>query len=305
MLERDVARLRDCYARTNVLPLGAAALAGAAYPLDRAYVAELLGFDAVSRNSLDAVGDRDFAVEQLGALALVAMHLSRLAEELVLWCSAEFGFARMDDAYATGSSIMPQKKNPDVAELIRGKTGRVYGNLVALLTVLKGLPLAYNRDLQEDKVAYFEAVDTAHACLELAAEVIASLELRLDRLADAASGGFSTATDLADFLAKKGLPFREAHGVTGALVNEAERRGLDRLTDLPTEAIAAAHPLLADQRPDLSVEASLAARDVPGGTAPGQVRAALAEARQVLEANRAWVERTRAGLPAIEGLLEA
>ena len=303
MLERDVARLRDCYARTNVLPLGSAALAGAAYPLDRAYVAEQLGFAGVSRNSLDAVGDRDFAVEQLGALALVAMHLSRLAEELVLWCSAEFGFARMDDAYATGSSIMPQKKNPDVAELIRGKTGRVYGNLVALLTVLKGLPLAYNRDLQEDKVAYFEAVDTAHACLQLAAEVVASLELRLDRLAEAAAGGFSTATDLADFLAKRGLPFREAHGVTGALVNEAERRGLDRLSDLPAEALAAAHPLLADQRPNLSVEASLAARDLPGGTAPAQVRAALAEAREGLEANRAWVQRERAGLPTVEGLL--
>ena len=302
MLERDVGRLRDGYQRVDVMPLGSAALAGAAYPLDRAYVARLLGFDAVSRNSLDAVGDRDFAVEHLAALALVAMHLSRLAEELVLWCTSEFGFARMDDAYATGSSIMPQKKNPDVAELIRGRTGRVFGSLVALLTVLKGLPLAYNRDLQEDKGLYFEALDSVHACLELGAEMVRSLELQPERMADAAGGGFSTATDLADLLVRRGLAFREAHGVTGQAVNAAEARGLDRLSDLPPDVVTDLHPLLAGAELDLTVEASLAARDLPGGTAPSRVVQALAEARAGLDIHRRWLTRTRGRLPSVERL---
>lgn len=304
MLERDIERLRDAYQRADVLPLGSAALAGAAYPLDRVYVARLLGFGAISRNSLDAVSDRDFVIEHLAALALVATHLSRLAEELVLWCSAEFGFARMDDAYATGSSIMPQKKNPDVAELVRGRTGRVYGSLVALLTVLKGLPLSYNRDLQEDKGAYFEAIDTVHACLELTSGMISTLELRNERLAAAAGGGFSTATDLADFLVRRGLPFREAHHITGAIVNAAEQRGIERLSELPAELLASQHPLLADQQPDLSVEASLAARDLPGGTAPRRVALALAAARRALERHRAWLRRTCGRLPSIERLAQ-
>ena len=297
--ERDIERLQDAYRRADVLPLGSAALAGAAYPLDRQYVADLLGFAAISRNSLDAVSDRDFVLEHLAALALVAMHLSRLAEELVLWCSAEFGFARPDDAFATGSSIMPQKKNPDVAELVRGRSGRVYGNLVALLTALKGLPLAYNRDLQEDKVGYFEALDTALACLQLTAEMIRSLELCPQRLAEAAAGGFSTATDLADFLARKGMPFREAHAVTGAAVNVAEARGLEQLSDLPAELLATFHPLLAEAGPDLSVAASLAARDLPGGTAPRRVRRALGEAERALERHERWLDQTRARLPDI------
>jgi argininosuccinate lyase len=302
MFQRDLDRLRDAYSRADVLPLGSAALAGAAYPLDRVYVAGLLGFSAISRNSLDAVGDRDFAVEQLAALALVAMHLSRLAEELVLWCSAEFGFARMDDGYATGSSIMPQKKNPDVAELVRGRTGRVYGNLAALLTVLKGLPLSYNRDLQEDKALYFESVDSVHACLQLTAEMVRTLELRSERLRETASGGFSTATDLADFLVRQGLPFRQAHGVTGAVVNAVDARGSDRLSDLPPGELAGFHPLLAEQEPDLSVDASLAARDLPGGTAPRRVHLALGEAARAAATQRAWLATLRTRLPSIEHL---
>jgi argininosuccinate lyase len=302
MFERDIDRLRDAYKRADVMPLGSAALAGAPYPLDRGYVAGQLGFSATSRNSLDAVSDRDFAVEHLAALSLVAMHLSRLAEELVLWSSAEFGFVSMDDAYATGSSIMPQKKNPDVAELVRGRTGRVYGNLVALLTVLKGLPLSSNRDLQEDKVAYFEAIDTAHACLQLSAEMIQTLELRSERLASAAAGGFSTATDLADFLAKRGLPFRDAHGVTGAVVNAADNQGIEHLADLPADVLAEFHPLLREAQPDLSVEASLAARNLPGGTAPAQVQRALDEAGRALSTQRQWLDQIRDRLPAIERL---
>jgi argininosuccinate lyase len=301
MLERDVERLRDAYRRADVLPLGSAALAGAAYPLDREYVARLLGFGSISRNSLDAVGDRDFAVEHLAALALIATHLSRLAEELVLWCSSEFGFAQMDDAYATGSSIMPQKKNPDVAELVRGRTGRAYGNLQALLTVLKGLPLSYNRDLQEDKGLYFEAVDSVHACLQLSAEMVSTLNLRTERLAAAAEGGFSTATDLADFLVRRGLPFRESHAVTGAVVNAAEARGLERLTDLPRSELAAFHPLLAGEV-DLSVAASLAARDLPGGTAPGRVAGALDQALGGLAEHRRWLARTRRRQPSVATL---
>lgn len=304
MLERDIERLRDAYRRADVLPLGSAALAGAAYPLDRVYVARLLGFGAISRNSLDAVSDRDFVIEHLAALAVIAMHLSRLAEELVLWCSAEFGFARMDDAYATGSSIMPQKKNPDVAELVRGRTGRVYGSLVTLLTVLKGLPLSYNRDLQEDKGAYFEAVDTVHTCLDLTSGMIRTLQLRTERLAEAAGGGFATATDLADFLVRRGLPFREAHHVTGAIVNAAEQRGIERLNDLPNELLASLHPLLQERQPDLSVEASLAARDLPGGTAPRRVALALSAARRAIERHRAWLGHVRGRLPSIERLTQ-
>jgi argininosuccinate lyase len=302
MLERDIERLREAYKRADVMPLGSAALAGAAYPLDRKYVAKLLGFRAASRNSLDAVGDRDFVVEHIAALALIAMHLSRLAEELVLWCSSEFGFARLDEGYATGSSIMPQKKNPDIPELIRGRVGRVYGDLLALLTTMKGLPLAYNRDLQEGNPSYFSALDTVHACLQIAAPMIGSLQLVPERLADAAEGGFATATDLADFLAKRGVPFREAHSVAGSAVNTAEARGAARLSDLPAEVLAELHPLLAKTQPDLSIKASLDARDLPGGTAPSQVRRALRDAERGLDRHRAWMERVRETLPRIEVL---
>jgi argininosuccinate lyase len=305
MFERDLERLKDAYRRVDVMPLGSAALAGAAYPLDRGYLAALLGFSGISRNSLDAVADRDFVVEHLAALALAAAHLSRLAEELVLWCSAEFAFASLDDAYATGSSIMPQKKNPDVAELIRGRTGRAYGSLVTLLTVLKGLPLAYNRDLQEDKQPYFEAVDSVHASLRLAAEMLRSLELRVERLAEAAAGGYSTATDLADALTRRGLPFREAHAVTGAVVNAAETRAIQRLSDFPPAELSDFHPLLAEAQLDLSVAASLASRELPGGTGPIAVQAARAQAARGLAIQRAWLGSTRERLPTVESLTVA
>src|SRR5258707_7523224 len=225
MLGRAFGRLRDAYARADVLPLGAGALAGSPYPLDRQHVAQLLGFSNVSQNSLDAVADRDFLVEHLGALAPVAMHLSRLAEELVLWSTAEFGFVTLDESFTTGSSIMPQKRNPDVAELLRGKTGRVYGALTALLVMLKGLPLSYNRDLQEDKAPYFEAVDLVHDGLALAAAMIQGASWHSDRLASAAGDALIAATDLADHLAQRGLPFRQAHVVVGRIVRAADVSG--------------------------------------------------------------------------------
>jgi argininosuccinate lyase len=209
------------------------------YPIDRLETARLLGFQEVSRNSLDAVADRDFVVEHLGALALIGTHLSRLSEELILWSTAEFAFIDIGDAHSTGSSIMPQKRNPDVAELIRGKTGRLYGHLMSMLTVLKGLPLAYNKDMQEDKEALFDAVDTAGSCLELMAEMLEAAQPRRDRMAASAGASFSTATDYADYLARKGMPFREAHHVIGALVRLCEERGCD-LGDLTLEDVQAA-----------------------------------------------------------------
>jgi argininosuccinate lyase len=302
MLGRDLGRLRDAYARADVMPLGSGALAGAPYPLDRAYVAGLLGFSGISANSLDAVGDRDFLVEHLAALALIAVHLSRLAEELVLWSGAEFGFLEIDDSYATGSSIMPQKKNPDVAELVRGKTGRVVGSLVALLTVLKGLPLAYNRDLQEDKQGYFDAVDTVHACLELTAGMVATLRVRAERMEAAAEGGFSTATDLADHLVKRGLAFRDAHHVAGAIVRHCEKRGRE-LRDLTLEELRAFSPLFEQAAVGLRARDSVAARDVPGGTAPGRVRQELERAKAAAREGHAWVERVRASLPDIHRIV--
>ena len=228
MLERDVGRLRDTYARADVLPLGAGALAGSPYPLDRAYVAHLLGFASVSRNSLDAVADRDFLVEHLAALATIAMHLSRLAEELVLWSTAEFGFVALDEAFTTGSSIMPQKRNPDVAELLRGKTGRVYGALISLLVTLKGLPMSYNRDLQEDKAPYFEAVDVVHDGLALAAAMVASATWRTERLARAAADPLIAATDLADHLTR-----RQQEGPAGT--EEVRRRARGPVRPLPED----------------------------------------------------------------------
>ena len=298
MLGRDLGRLEDAYRRADVLPLGAGALAGAPYPLDRAYVAELLGFGAVSVNSLDAVSDRDFVVEHLAALALVAVHLSRLAEELVLWSSAEFGFVEMDDAYATGSSIMPQKKNPDVAELVRGKCGRAVGSLVSLLVTLKGLPLAYNKDLQEDKEPYFRAVDDALDCLHLTAEMLATLEVCPERLDAAVADPLLLATDLADHLTRAGLPFRDAHGIVGAIVRD-HGAGLTTLT--PAQ-LAAYSPLLADSPPRLSVRESVRARDVPGATSPRQVASALRRARRAHTAATARRAARRATLPTVEAL---
>ncbi|MCC6383095.1 MAG: argininosuccinate lyase [Dehalococcoidia bacterium] len=273
MLLRDRARFTDCRRRANVLPLGSGALAGSPYPLDREGVARELGFDTVSRNSLDATADRDFAVEFLAAAAVAQMHLSRLAEEIVLWASAEFAFVRLPDRFATGSSMMPQKKNADVAELARGRAGRVYGELLALLTTLKGLPLAYNRDLQEDKAAVLAGAGVVVPSLRIFAAMLPALEFDLPRLRQAAGAGFSLATDVADYLVRKGMPFRQAHAVVGGLVLEAETRGCD-LHLLPLDVYRAASPLFEPDILDLAVDAALAARDLPGGTAPARVAAA-------------------------------
>jgi argininosuccinate lyase len=283
MLARDRERYADARRRLDVLPLGAAALAGTTVPVDRHALAQALGFRAPSPNSLDAVSDRDFALEFLAASAILAMHLSRFGEEVVLWASAEFGFVELPDAFATGSSIMPQKKNPDIAELIRGKTGRVYGDLMRLLTVMKGLPLAYHTDMQEDKEAFFDAADTVRGCLGILAPFVRTLRFRVDRLRALAGESYSTATDLADYLVQRGLPFREAHEVVG----QAVRLGLERgcpLHALPLAELRALSPLFGpDFVQAVSVEASLAARSVYGGTGPEAVGRALAEARALLE----------------------
>ncbi|MBI3455911.1 MAG: argininosuccinate lyase [Candidatus Rokubacteria bacterium] len=284
MLQRDRGRYADAGRRLDVLPLGAGALAGTSIPVDRHALARDLGFAAPSPNSLDAVSDRDFALEFLAASAILAMHLSRLGEETVLWASAEFGFVELPDAYATGSSIMPQKKNPDIAELVRGKTGRVYGDLVRLLTVMKGLPLAYHSDMQEDKEAFFDAADTVRACLGILAPFLRALRFRPERLRALAGEGYSTATDLADYLVRKGLPFRVAHEVVGKAVALALQRGV-RLEELELEALRPLSPLFEpDFRDAITVEASLAARQAYGATAPKAVAQELLEARALLEA---------------------
>ena len=286
MFERDRSRLVDCRRRAAECPLGAAALAGTPFPIDRDATAAALGFDRPMANSLDAVADRDFAVEFTAAAALAMVHLSRLAEELVVWSSQEFRFVELGDAFATGSSIMPQKKNPDIPELVRGKTGRVFGDLTALLTVLKGLPLAYNKDLQEDKEALFDAADTLRDCAEAMARLIPACRIDAERMRAACDAGFVTATDVADYLAAKDVPFREAHHVVGRLVGWciAESRTLPSLS---LEAFQGFHPVFeADVLEAVTVEASVAARTSLGGTAPGRVRAALTEARARLEGRR-------------------
>ncbi len=282
MLQRDRERLADCARRNNVLPLGAAALAGAAFPIDREALARDLGFAAPSANSLDAVSDRDHLIEFLAAGAVLGMHLSRLAADLTLWATSEFGFVEFSDAFATGSSIMPQKKNPDVAEIIRGKTGRLYGNLMALLTVMKGLPLTYNSDMQEDKEALFDTVDTLEAVLRVVPPMLGSLTFRVERMREAAGANYSTATDLADYLVRKGLPFREAHEIVGRVVRHgiANKR---ELVELSLDELRTFSPLIgADVHAALTVEASLAARAVAGGTAPEAVARALDTARRLV-----------------------
>ena len=279
MLERDRARLADCRKRVNVLPLGAAALAGTSYPIDRHYTAELLGFDAPAENSLDAVSDRDFAVEFSAAAALIMVHLSRFAEELVLWSSAQFGFIDLPDRFCTGSSIMPQKKNPDVPELVRGKSGRVIGHLVALLTLMKGQPLAYNKDNQEDKEPLFDSIDTVQGSLRAFADMLPALQVKRAALREAAGRGFSTATDLADYLVRKGLAFRDAHEIVGRAV----RYGVDTNRDLAVMSLEELRGFSTAIETDvfavLTLEGSVAARNHFGGTAPEQVRAAAARAR--------------------------
>ncbi len=282
MAGRDRSRLADCRARMNRLPLGAAALAGTSYPIDRLSVALELGFDGLCENSLDAVSDRDFAIEFTGCAALIMVHISRFAEELVLWMSPRFGFIDLADRYCTGSSIMPQKKNPDVPELARGKSGRVFGHLMGLLTLMKGQPLAYNKDNQEDKEPLFDSVDTLSDTLRIFAEMVAGISVRPQAMAAALGQGYATATDLADYLVKKGLPFRDAHEAVARAVREAEARGCD-LAELELQVLQAYSPLIeADVYAVLSIEGSLAARDHVGGTAPNQVRAAIARAREKL-----------------------
>jgi argininosuccinate lyase len=276
---RDRARLVDCRKRMNLLPLGAAALAGTVYPIDRHYVAEQLGFDGVTENSLDTVSDRDYAIEFCAAASLILIHLSRWSEELIIWSTPMFAFVNLPDRFCTGSSIMPQKKNPDVPELVRGKTGRVIGNLNALLVLMKGQPLAYNRDNQEDKPPLFDSVDTVSLCLQVYAEMIPAIEVRRDNCRAAASKGFSTATDLADYLVNKGLPFRDAHHVVGSAVAYAGQKNCD-LPELTLEELQTFSPLIgADVYERITLEGSLAARNHYGATSPVQVRAAIARAR--------------------------
>jgi argininosuccinate lyase len=277
---RDRARLRDARRRVNVLPLGSAALAGTVYPIDRAYVARELGFDGVSENSLDAVSDRDFVIEFCAACSLILVHLSRWSEELILWSTPMFGFISLPDRFCTGSSIMPQKKNPDVPELVRGKTGRVIGNLNALLVLMKGQPLAYNRDNQEDKPPLFDTVDTVTACLQVYAELVPHLQPNRERMREAAARGYSTATDLADYLVRKGLPFRDAHHAVGATVAFAVQKGCD-IAELSLAELRQFSPLVdEDVFACITLDGSLAARDHIGATAPAQVRAAIARARR-------------------------
>jgi argininosuccinate lyase len=282
MLERDAQRFQDCLKRTDVMPLGSGALAGVPYAIDRAFVAQQLGFSQISQNSLDAVSDRDFVIEYEAAASLAMMHLSRLGEELVLWSSAEFGFIEIDEAYATGSSIMPQKKNPDVAELGRGKTGRVYGHLMGMLTTMKGLPLSYNRDLQEDKEGLFDTVDTLLSTLAVFAGMVKTLEVKAERTSQAASQGYILATDVADYLVKKGLPFRQAHSVVAKLVSYAVEKGKE-LHQLELGEYRQFSPLFDAGVLDVTVASSIKARNVVGGTAPEQVDAQLARARGLVK----------------------
>ncbi|MBQ1501208.1 MAG: argininosuccinate lyase [Firmicutes bacterium] len=282
MFCRDHSRLADCAARLNISPLGSGALAGTGFPIDRNETAAELGFDAPSANTLDGVSDRDYAIEYMADASIIMMHLSRFCEEMILWNSQEFGYITMDDAYSTGSSIMPQKKNPDMAELIRGKTGRVYGDLVALLTTMKGLPLAYNKDMQEDKEAVFDAVDTVKGCLQVFTPMLRTMRVNAENMAADVKGGFLNATDLADYLAAKGLPFRSAHAVSGHLVHYAEEKGC-ALSDLSLEELRRESPLFEEDIYEaIDPHHCLAARKTYGGPAPEAVSRAIKEAKEWL-----------------------
>jgi argininosuccinate lyase len=279
MLRRDRERFADCRRRVNRLPLGAAALAGTTFPIDREFVARELGFESVCENSLDAVSDRDFAIEFCAAASLVMTHISRFSEELILWMSPRVGFIDLADRFCTGSSIMPQKKNPDVPELARGKTGRVFGHLMGLLTLMKGQPLAYNKDNQEDKEPLFDTADTLSDTLRIFADLVPGIKVKSEAMAAALRQGYATATDLADYLVKKGLPFRDAHEAVARAVRACEARGCD-LPELTLDELRAFSPLVGeDAFAVLTVAGSLAARDHLGGTAPTQVRAAIARCR--------------------------
>nr|WP_275901019.1 argininosuccinate lyase [Paenibacillus periandrae] len=291
MFQRDIERLQDSYKRINVLPLGAGALAGTTFPIDRHFVAQQLGFDGVYENSLDAVSDRDFIIEFLSNASMIMMHLSRLSEEMILWSSTEFRFVELDDAFCTGSSIMPQKKNPDVPELVRGKTGRVYGNLFGLLTVLKSLPLAYNKDMQEDKEGMFDTVRTLQGALQLYAPMVSTMKVNKDRMRQAVNQDFSNATDIADYLVNKGLPFRQAHEVIGKTVLYCIQNG-KFLLDLKIEEYHQFSELFeSDIYAVLQPEQVVNARNVYGGTATGQVSAAISRAEAVKLQTDEWFEQ--------------
>ncbi|MDP4182818.1 MAG: argininosuccinate lyase [Bacillota bacterium] len=283
MFRRDIERIWDCYKRTNIMPLGSGALAGTTYPLDRDMVAEELGFDSITENSLDGVSDRDFVIELAACLSIVMMHLSRFSEEMILWSSYEFGFIEMDDAYSTGSSIMPQKKNPDVAELVRGKAGRVYGNLMSLLTVMKSLPLAYNKDMQEDKEAIFDAVDTVKLCLEIFTKMLATIKVKEENMLKAAQGGFTNATDIADYLVKKGLPFRTAHEIIGKMVLYCiqNNKAIDDLS--MDEFKQFSNSIESDIYEEISLKKCVSERKLPGGPAKESVLKSIENAKLFLE----------------------
>ena len=283
MFLRDIDRLTDCFQRMNVMPLGSGALAGTTHPLDRTFVARELGFDGITDNSLDGVSDRDFVLELASALSILMMHLSRFCEEIILWSSHEFSFIELDDAFSTGSSIMPQKKNPDIAELVRGKTGRVYGNLMALLTVMKGLPLAYNKDMQEDKEAIFDSVDTVKMCLPVFTQMVATMKVKSDKMLAAAKGGFTNATDIADYLVKKGVPFRDSHGIIGKMVAYCieNNKSIDELG--MEELKAFSDKFEEDVYRAIALENCVNGRKLPGGPAAGSVKASIRKAREQLE----------------------
>jgi len=283
MFQRDAGRFADCYRRMDVLPLGSGALAGVPYPTDRQFLAEELGFGSISNNSMDAVSDRDFLLEYQSAASVCMMHLSRLSEEIVIWSSREFDFVRLADEFTTGSSIMPQKRNPDFAELARGKTGRVYGHLMALLTLMKGLPLTYNRDLQEDKEGFFDTVDTLLATLQVFQGMLPGMALNLPQVTRLAGESYMLATDMADYLVGKGIPFREAHGIMRRLCAHCEAQGKE-LQDLTLEEYRVFSGNFDEGVYEITALASVAARDNPGGTAPNRVAEGLEQARQLLEA---------------------
>ena len=285
MLGRDSDRFQQTYERADVLPLGSGALAGLPYPIDREFVAQELEFSRISRNSMDAVADRDFLLDFQSAAAICMMHLSRMAEELVLWSSDEFAFIRISEEYTTGSSIMPQKRNPDFAELARGKTGRVFGSLIALLTLMKGLPLTYNRDMQEDKEGFFDTFDTLLATLTIFADMIAKMHIVPERMREAAQGSYVLATDIADYLVDRGMPFREAHGVVARLSRHAVERGV-QFEELTLDEYRSFSTLFDEEVLAISVDSSVAARDVPGGTAFDRVNQAVADAKTQLVSER-------------------
>jgi argininosuccinate lyase len=282
MFKRDLERLEDCVGRMNVMPLGSGALAGTTYPIDRQMVAKELGFDRITENSIDAVSDRDFAIELASCLSIIMMHLSRFSEEIVLWNTSEFSFIELDDAYSTGSSIMPQKKNPDVAELVRGKTGRVYGSLMALLTLMKGLPLAYNKDMQEDKEAIFNAVDTVKLCLPIFTKMLDTMKIKKAAMHNSAKGGFTNATDMADYLVKKGIPFRDSHGIVGKMVAYCLEKNKS-IDDLSLEEFKIFSDKISDDVYNaISLETCVNDRKTAGGPSAGSVMDSIKNGRNFL-----------------------